>query len=647
MGQYLRTDPGPSSLIDMHVIGTAGHVDHGKSTLVQALTGTHPDRLKEEREREMTIDLGFAWLTLPSGEEIGIVDVPGHRDFIENMLAGVGGIDAALFVIAADEGIMPQTKEHLAILDILEVQGGVIALTKIDLVDDPDWLDLVEEDIRTALRHTILESAPIVRVSARTRSGLPELLTRLSECLANRPPRPDFGRPRLPVDRIFTMPGFGTIVTGTLSDGSLRIGDEVEILPAGIHTRIRGLQTHKRKEDIAVPGGRTAINLSGVTVEQVKRGDVIAYPGRYQPTRRIDVRFRLLPDIGLPLKHNMQVKFFIGAAEVQSRVRLLGSEELQPSQEGWLQLELDEPVITIRGDHYILRRPSPGETLGGGTVVDPHPKGRHKRFSTEQLAKLEALARGTPSEILEQALLALGIASLQDVIARSNLDSAVAKNAVIDLSESGNLVSLDNDDPSTLSNQSLVTSRVYWEQLKTQVLQEVEAYHASHPLRGGIPREELKSRLKLSPRVFTTILTRMTSQSDLEESGGTVYRKGFHIQVTPQQQQAMDKLLDDFIASPYSPPTVKDCINLIGEDLYNAMIELGLLVPIPPDVVFRKQDYELMVSEIVRLINKRGSITAAEVRDHFNTSRRYVLALLEYLDAQGITKREGDARRLK
>jgi selenocysteine-specific elongation factor len=631
----------------MHVIGTAGHVDHGKSTLVEALTGTHPDRLKEEREREMTIDLGFAWLTLPSGEEIGIVDVPGHRDFIENMLAGVGGIDAALFVIAADEGLMPQTREHLAILDILQVQGGVVALTKIDLVDDPDWLDLVEDDIRTALRHTVLDDAPIVRVSARTRSGLPDLLARLSECLADRPPRPDLGRPRLPVDRVFTISGFGTVVTGTLSEGSLRTGDEIEILPASLHTRIRGLQTHKRKEDIAVPGSRTAVNLSGITVDQVKRGDVIARPGIYAPSRRIDVRFRLLPDITQPLKHNTQAKFFLGAAEIQSRVRLLGTDELLPGEEGWLQLELDDPVIAIRGDRYVLRRPSPGETLGGGPVVDPHPKGRHKRFTEQELVNLEALSRGTPAEVLLQSLLALGIAPLQDVTARSNLDTSPTANAVQELTLNGDMLALDNGAGIPISSQTLVTSRSYWEQLKHQVLSEVNEYHKTFPLRRGIPREELKSHLKLTSRLFNIVLTRIVSQGELKEMGTLVWCTDFQIQLSPQQQRAVEALLDRFIAAPFSPPTAKECISEIGEELYNAMLELELLIAIPPDVVFRRQDYELMRSEVIKLIKKKGSITAAETRDHFNTSRRYVLALLEYLDAQGVTKREGDARQLK
>jgi len=631
----------------MQVIGTAGHVDHGKSTLVQALTGTHPDRLKEEREREMTIDLGFAWLTLPSGEEIGIVDVPGHRDFIENMLAGVGGIDAALFVIAADEGLLPQTREHLAILDLLQVQGGVVALTKIDLIDDPDWLDLVEGDIHSALKHTILESAPIVRVSARTHQGISELLTCLSDCLADRPPRSDLGRPRLPIDRVFSMPGFGTVVTGTLSDGSLHSGDEVEILPTGLRTRIRGLQTHKRKEETAVPGSRTAINLSGINVDQVKRGEVIAYPGVYQPSRRIDVRFRLLPDISQPLKHNTQVKLFLGAAEIQSRVRLLGSEELLPSEEGWLQLELDEAVVAIRGDRYILRRPSPGETLGGGVIVDPHPKGRHKRFSTQELANLEALTRGTPVEVLLQSMLALGIAPLQEVVSRSNLDASTANAAVHELVSTEDLVAFTTEEGTSLSPQTLVTSRSYWDQLKRQLLQEVDEYHRSFPLKRGIAREELKSHLKLSSRLFNTVLARIVSQGELEETGTLVRRSGYAVHFNIQQQQAVDALLRRFIAAPFSPPTAKECISDLGEDLYNAMIEQGLLIPVPPDVVFRKQDYDLMVSEIVNLINKKGSITAAEVRDHFNTSRRYVLALLEYLDAQGMTKREGDSRRLK
>ncbi len=332
------------------------------------------------------------------------MDVPGHRDFIENMLAGVGGIDAALFVVAADEGVMPQTREHLAILDLLRINGGVVALTKIDLVGEDEasrdeWLDLVEADLRGVLaEHGAARTRRLCAFRPALGWGLDELKAALSACLAERPPRPDLNRPRLPVDRVFTIAGFGTVVTGTLIDGRLQVGDEVEILPSGLRGRVRGLQTHKQKEQVAVPGSRTAVNISGVALEEMQRGQVVAHPGRLpaQPAHWtcISVCCRMPAP---PLKHNTEVKLFIGAAEVVARLRLLGVEELAPGEEGWLQLELAEPVVAIRGDRYILRRPSPGETLGGGAVVDPFPKGRHKRFAAETLAALEALAQGTPA----------------------------------------------------------------------------------------------------------------------------------------------------------------------------------------------------------------------------------------------------------
>ena len=398
----------------MRVIGTAGHVDHGKSTLVAALTGIHPDRLKEEQQREMTIELGFAWLNLPNGEEVGIVDVPGHRDFIENMLAGVGGIDAALFVVAADEGVMPQTREHLAILDILQIENGVIVLTKVDLIDDPEWLDLVEADVHQVVQTTSLANAPILRVSARSGQGLDELKLAIQSTLAQKPPRPDLNRPRLPIDRVFTIAGFGTVVTGTLVDGTLRVGDEVELLPGGLRSRVRNLQSHKKKEDMAVPGSRTAVNLAGLDVDQVQRGMLVTHPGKYQPTQRIDCHFRLLADASAPILHNSEVKFFVGASEVVARLRLLGTEQLNPGEEGWLQLELQTPVVAVRGDRYILRRPSPGETLGGGVVVDAQPTRRHKRFDAAILKKLEAYRGGSPLDVLLQASLTMGAASLRE-----------------------------------------------------------------------------------------------------------------------------------------------------------------------------------------------------------------------------------------
>ena len=640
----------------MRVIGTAGHVDHGKSALIEALTGTHPDRLHEEQTRGLTIVLGFAWLTLPNGDDVGIVDVPGHRDFIENMLSGVGAIDAALFVVAADEGVMPQTREHLAILDLLQIQGGVIVLSKVDLIDDPDWLDLVEAEVRETLAGTVLDSAPLVRVSAHRGDGLPELLAALEGVLAERPPRPDLGRPRLSADRVFTVAGFGTVVTGTLTDGQINVGDEVEILPQGMRGRIRGLQTHKKKNQLAVPGSRTAINISGVDVDQIQRGNVIAHPSDYKPTRRLDVSIRLLDEISQPVRHNTEVKLFIGAAEVIARLRLLGSDVLNPGEEGWLQLELTESVAAMRGDRYILRRPSPGETLGGGAVIDPHPKGRHKRFDQKILDRFEALAGGTPADVLLQALLPLGAAPFKDVLARASLEQLAVAEAWNELLADGLALTLGSDP---LQNGSiLVTSQSYWGQISQRALREVDAYHQNFPLRHGVPREELKSRLKVTARIFDALLNDLTNTGQLAEQAlradlpgssvqPVVKRPTHSVEFSSQQQINIDALLRNFKVQPHTPPSVKECVEAVGEEIYIAMVDLGKLIPLNGEVVFRWEDYQKMVAEVRSILARQDEISVAQVRDHFNTTRRYVLAFMEHLDAIGVTIRVGDVRKLK
>jgi selenocysteine-specific elongation factor len=525
----------------MRVIGTAGHVDHGKSTLIAALTGTHPDRLKEERAREMTIDLGFARMDLPGGEMVGIVDVPGHRDFIENMLAGVGGIDAALFVVAADEGVMPQTREHLAILDILQIQAGVIVLTKIDLIEDPDWIDLVEEDISQVVNGTVLAGAPRVRVSARTRQGLTELVEVLEQILQAHPPRPDLGRPRLPIDRVFTMAGFGTVVTGTLTDGILRGNEEVEILPTGLRGRIRGLQSHNRKEDAAYPGSRTAVNISGLDVDEIQRGNVVTHPGKFRPTRMLDVQFRLLPDASSPLKHNSEVKFFLGTAEVVGRTRLLGSEELKPGESGWLQLELRDPVVALRGDHYILRRPSPGETLGGGVVVDPAPSRRHRRFDEVTLQRLGAYLEGSPAEVLFQASQSLGPIPVRELIIRARLNEDQATQAIDELMGSGLLVPLDPENVNPRS-ETTVATRDYWLRLSGQLSHALADYHQAYPLRRGMPKEELKSRLKIPPRLLNPVLRKAAAEGVLADQGTLVRGPEHSIHLSPEQESSRSKL---------------------------------------------------------------------------------------------------------
>lgn len=630
----------------MRVIGTAGHVDHGKSTLIAALTGVHPDRLKEEQAREMTIELGFGWTTLPNGEEVGIVDVPGHRDFIENMLSGIGGIDAALLVIAADEGVMPQTREHLAILDLLQIPAGLIVLTKTDLASDSAWLDLVSTDIRAAVAGTVLKDAPIIRVSAKTKAGLDDLLASLQSLLENKPARPDLNRPRLPVDRVFTMSGFGTVVTGTLSDGHLSVGDEIEVLPGGLRGRIRGLQTHKKKEDTAVPGSRTAVNISGINTEQIQRGDVLTYPGQYLPTRRLDARFRLLADASSPILHGQEVKFFVGASETIGTLRLLGTEELKPGEEGWIQLELRDPVVAVRGDRYILRRPSPGETLGGGEIIDPQPKGRHKRFDSTVLKSLEALAKGSPADVLLEAALSVTAAPIKDLVRQSRLEQADAESALRELIGSGQLVVLEGSEPGTTSDV-LIMALSQWNALRDKTVQLVEAYHGEYPLRRGIPREELKSRLKLSPRVFNSLVRKLLAENLLAERLSSLAKPGHEIRFNGQEQVKVQTLRRRFEANPFSPPGVKECQAEVGEEVFNAMLDSGELITVSSEVVFRRQDFDSMVAEIRKTIEKNRSITLAEVRDLFKTSRKYAQALLEHLDASGVTVREGDTRRLK
>ncbi len=629
----------------MHVIGTAGHVDHGKSTLIAALTGIHPDRLKEEQARAMTIELGFGWMTLPNGEEVGIVDVPGHRDFIENMLSGIGGIDAALLVIAADEGVMPQTKEHLAILDLLQIHDGLIVLTKTDLASESGWLDLVETEIRAAVSGTVLGDAPIVRVSARNKTGLEQLVSTLSNILEERPPRFDLHRPRLPIDRVFTMSGFGTVVTGTLSDGHFIVGDEVEILPTGLTGRIRGLQTHGKKEETAQPGSRTAINISGLNIDQIQRGDVVTHPNLYLPTRRLDANFRLLKDVSAALKHGDEVKFYIGASETIATLRLLGAEEMNPGNEGWIQLELRNPVVAVRGDRFILRRPSPGETLGGGVIVDHQPKGRHKRYDDEILKSLAALAQGSPADILYEAAIGLGMAGIREIVIRSRLEPEPAQAAFHELMAAGKLVPLEESSLNVTSD-TLVITLPQWNMLRDKTLQLIETYHKDFRLRRGIPREELKSKLKLTPRDFSATINKLVMDHDVANHPTFVAKVGHAIRFDGQEQAKVQALLQKFESNPFSTPSIKECQSEVGEEILNALMETEALFPVSTEVLFRQKDYEVLSAKIQGAILQNGQISLAEVRDMFSTSRKYAQAILEHLDTIGITIRDGDTRKL-
>lgn len=629
----------------MRVIGTAGHVDHGKSALVEALTGIHPDRLKEEQQREMTIDLGFAWLKLPGGEEVGIVDVPGHHDFIDNMLAGVGGIDCVLFIVAADEGVMPQTSEHLAIIDLLHVPTGIVVITKIDKITDRNRLELLESKLHQITIGTILENAPFVKVSARDKTGLDEMTSRLEEVLGQQPQRPDLGRPRLPIDRVFTIPGFGTVVTGTLIDGILREGEEVELLPGGLKTRIRGLQSHKHKTLSAQPGSRVALNLSNLAIEQIRRGDVITLPATYETTRRVDVSFKLLTEAAISLTHSQPVKFYLHATETIARVRLLGAEDLKPGESGWLQLELEHPIVAARGDRYILRRPSPGETLGGGVVIDPHPSGRHKRFSPGLIEGFSRLTTGSPDELIFSTLTSSGILSWTDLISKTCLEARQLSKAIEMLINEKRLIKLAGrqSDP----KDGLYCSMATWQRLIEQADSEVTRYHTSNPLRSGMPREELKSRLKLQTSLFNSALKQLLDEGILIMENNVIKTPGYAISLSEGQRTWLKPLMERFTQAPFAPPPVNEVVSAAGNDLFRALIENGELIQVSDDVVFCQTDYQTMLTYVREHLKTHATLTVAEFRDHFHSSRKYALAFLEHLDLIGVTIREGDFRHLK
>jgi len=635
----------------MQVIGTAGHVDHGKSTLVKAITGIDPDRLKEEKKRALTIDLGFAWLTLPSGESVGVIDVPGHQDFIKNMLAGVGGIDAALLVIAADEGVMPQTREHLAILDLLEIPQGVIALTKIDMIDEDDWLELVEADIAETMADTVLAEAPIIRVSAMTGAGLDELRHTLDQLLANAPTRQNRGRARLPIDRVFSISGFGTVVTGTLLDGSLKVGEEIEILPEGLTSRIRGLQSHKKTVDVALPGSRTAVNLTGLNTSDLNRGSVLTTPGWLEPSQLVDVHLRLLPEAPAPLKHNQAVEVFSGTSEVMGYTRLLGTRQLNPGETGWVQLRLVRRIPIIKGDHFIIRQPSPSLTIGGGVVVDPLPRRRHRRFRPALIERLETLLAGTPEELLLAELDRRGPLPVKTLVTEGGLPPEGAVEALLNLVNDKQAFALDNTDLTRLQNPAqskiLVASVGGWAAILGQIETILADFHVEFPLRVGMSRSELKSRLKLETRLFNQVISRGEQEESLTTGEGVVRLAKHRVQFSDQQQAAIDEIVRQFKQEPYNTPLPNEVSGKGGEELFLALLEQGILTRLSADVVILAETFQDFVTWLKNYLSKNDAVNVAGVRDIFKTSRKYALALLEYTDEQRITKRVGDQRVLR
>jgi selenocysteine-specific elongation factor len=613
----------------MFVLGTAGHIDHGKSVLVQALTGIDPDRLDEEKARGMTIDLGFAWMKLPGGQEVGIVDVPGHERFVKNMLAGVGGIDLALLVIAANESVMPQTREHLAILDLLSISRGIAVITKKDLVDD-EWLDLVRMEVEELLGPTVLSQSPIVMVSALTGEGLPELTATIGRMLEESVPKKETDRARLPVDRVFTMSGAGTVVTGTLIDGSLSVGDEVEVVPSGVKSRLRGLQMHRSRIETAYPGSRVAANLVGVTTSQLQRGDVLARPGWLKPTTMLSARFRLLDYIRRPLKHNAKLSFFTGAAEAVVKVRLLETDELKPGETAWVQLLLDRPVAAVNGDHFIIR--STTDTLGGGRITDAHAR-RLRRFRPNVIDGLITREEGSVEDIVLELLGATQPATSSLLSEQSGLPSGEVGPAIEALIGQGEVVSIGSGEDDVLFTPA------GWDSLAEKAVDLVRDYHSRYPTRPGIPRVELGKKLALKVH-FQPILEKILEQGVVVAEGLNIRLSGYRAQLTPAQKGRVDAFLKSLRDTPYAPPG-----DLVPEpDVLNLLIEKQEVVKVAEGVVFSTAAYNDMVMKVTGHIRAQGKVSLAEVRDMFKTSRKYAQALLEYLDMKKITRRVGDER---
>jgi len=632
----------------MPVIATAGHIDHGKSALVTALTGTDPDRLPEEKARGMTIDLGFAWLDLGGGLVAGVVDVPGHERFIRHMLAGVGGIDLALLVVAADEVIMPQTREHLAILDLLEVHQGVVALTKRDLVDD-EWLALAVEETRATLAGTSLHGSPIVPCASRTGQGLSELRAALAAALASLPTRPDRGQPRLPIDRVFSLSGHGTLVTGTLLDGGFTIGQEVEAAPGGRRYRIRAMQSHHQKLERAEPGSRVAINLAGAEAADLVRGMVVCLPGALPAARYLDLRVRAVGNPSRPhgqatpmLMHNQRVTVHVGASEVAGIVRLLDRDTLAPGEQGWAQVRLASPVAALRGDHCVLRVPSPAATVAGGIILAVNPP-RHPRMREETVRRLETLATATPEErILE--ILAAGPLDPSDLTARTQMRTARVAEALTSLARAGRIARLaagGDLSAATSDPRVLWTTPTWLEEAARRALGVLTDYHRRYPLRRGMQGEALRAALGLERRYWGNLLARWRGEERISGAGDLTWLPGYQVVLSLDQEHTATALIAKLAASPYAPGELGEEVD---PELLAALGERGDIVRLTEGIVLGRQGYETMRDAALATIDREGQVTLAMLRDQFGTSRKYAQALLEHLDNLHLTRRVGDGR---
>ena len=630
------------------ILGTAGHIDHGKTSLIKAVTGIDTDRLKEEKLRGITIELGFASLDLPSGQHLGIVDVPGHEKFVKNMVAGATGIDIVVMVIAADEGVMPQTKEHMEICTLLGVKHGMVALSKIDMVDE-EWLELALEDVRDFTRGTFLDEAPIAPVSSTTGQGIEEFINALDELCAQVPERPPSTLFRLPVDRVFTMKGFGTVITGTLTSGKVRVGDDIQVYPSGITSKVRGVQVHNQSVEEAGAGMRTAVNFQGLERSAVNRGEVLSNPGMLKSSYMVDIQTHFLKSNSKPIKNRTRVRFHTGTSEILGNLILLDREELSPGDTVVAQIRLDSPVALVKDDRYVIRSYSPIRTVGGGQVLNPLPV-KHKRFKSEIVEGLNGLVEKTPEQIISYHLHQSeyqGV-SFNDLKIMANVPEKQLDTTMQNMLSKRNVILVDKENRIFIHGNS-------FDNLKQATISHLENYHTANPLRAGMPKEELKSKFpdQMGPKLFNLAFNQLAKDDEIIQEGETVRLAKHKVSLQVDQADAHKKILSTYSSSGLTPPYFKELAKSLdmetgqARDVLKLLMDEGLLVKVKEDLYFDAKAMEGFRQKLVDFLTANEEITTPQLKDMAGVSRKYLIPLIEYFDAKNVTIRVGDVRKLR
>lgn len=630
------------------IIGTAGHIDHGKTTLIKAITGRNTDRLKEEQDRGISIELGFTYFDLPSGQRAGIIDVPGHEKFIKSMLAGVIGIDIVLLVVAADEGIMPQTLEHLAILDLLGIKKGFIVLTKCDLVEE-EWIELVEEEIREEIKNTFLENSPIIRVSSTKNTGINHVTELVENYALELEDRDQNDMARLPVDRVFSISGFGTIVTGTLLSGQFKVGEEIQIYPGDKTARIRSLQVHDNDVEIAYGGQRVAANLAGIKKEELHRGSMIAPINAMVETMMLDVKIKLLKSLDRDIENRTRLKLYLGTKEVLCRIVLLDREVLSPGEEAYGQLRLEEEVVAKRGDKFILRFYSPMFTIGGGEILEPNPLKR-KRFDEDTIKELEIKEYGDTKDIIESVIEEKS-KSFPSIKELSSSNSMLEENLRIEIEQ---LVKEGKVLIFTLTKELYPIHINYFNLIRSKILEELRNYHEMYPLRTGMSIEEIRSKhLKnAKPKVAEKFIDMLIDGGDLNQILENIKLKNFEIKYSVEQKKIKEDLVNYLESALFLPPKRQELSQLLQlnksdfDEVFNSLLNNSELIKISDEIFFLNDIFNVVLGKIKQFINTNGSISIAQCRDLLNTNRKVALGILEYLDQIKVTKRDEEKRTL-